>query len=122
MITQEDIDTLWKAYHLIEDEEHWTQGSMARASNGETIRAGDSRAVKFCMIGALDKFFAREVIFYKLGKYINTLRKIKNPKLKGIWLDNSIAGYNDYHTHPEMLNMFKGFIQFVEGEHNGQNS
>jgi hypothetical protein len=46
-----------KAYELLNSPDAWCQGSAAEAAQGRRVPALDSRAVKWCVLGAIQKVY-----------------------------------------------------------------
>jgi len=49
-----------KAWELLSDPTHWTQGTYARAADGREIHYSDPEATAWCVIGACRKLYTFE--------------------------------------------------------------
>jgi hypothetical protein len=52
------VQLLKKARALISDPKRWTQNAFARDKHGHAVPPQDSRAVRFCSIGAINHYAA----------------------------------------------------------------
>lgn len=84
----------------IADREHWTTGAFARAKDGLTRRPDNVDAVCWCSIGAIES--------------IGDWRAVENSNAKillRLAVGGSAVGFNDSHTHDEVLAVFDKAIQ-----------
>jgi len=93
--------TLIKARELISKPENWTQRAAARTASGHRTSALSTNAVCYCAMGALLKISP----LYQGSRHIDMLAKA---------MDDSVAYYNDTHTHAEVLAMFDKAIELAD--------
>ena len=86
---------------LLEDEERWTQGAIARDSEGIPCEGDSSRAVSFCLTGAMNRVCGSTDEAWGSGEMARD----------AVWdVVDSVNGYspaavNDHHemTHADLL-------------------
>lgn len=94
---------LRKARALISHPKNWTTDASARDRNGERIWLGSPQAVSFCALGACERVGVGYYDFLKDSVDVLSSGDV-----------NSIAFFNDSHTHDEVLWMFDLAIAFEE--------
>lgn len=99
------LEVLIAARKLIEKPENWTQGVLARDIDGEAVYVYNSRAICFCSMGAL--YCAVGEDDYLKTDIIDDVAAI----LSSIAQDDTVAGFNDNHTHAEVLALFDKAIE-----------
>jgi hypothetical protein len=75
---------------LLSDPSRWTQGEFARDDDGYRVNIDSSTAVKWCLLGACIKLRVDSGLLYD------------HLKKKDIKID-SLTGFNDTHTHSEVM-------------------
>lgn len=93
------LEILEAAYKLIRPKSRWTQGVAALDADGVQTGADSAEAVKWCAVGAIDKFATPKqaiIAFLALDR--------ARPR------SSSTAEFNDTHTHREVLAMFRKAI------------
>lgn len=99
------LEVLIAARKVIEKPENWTQGTMVRDIYGEAIFIHSSRAVCFCAMGALHK-----VIGDTSDEWLNVVDDAAATLASAARVD-TVAGFNDIHTHAEVLALFDKAIE-----------
>jgi hypothetical protein len=95
-------------YELLESPERWTQKKFAADKDGKKVSELDSRAVKFCLTGAIvHVYFPKGGVISAINsKYYQKVLKIicgaRSP------FSHSVCEFNDSHTHAEILELVKG--------------
>lgn len=89
-----------KALALIIDPTHWTQGAMARRSDGTTTDINAVDACKFCSMGALVRGWV------KLLPHSNAPYFVVHDALKNA-VGIMPSEYNDHHTHAQVMAMWR---------------
>lgn len=102
------LTLLKKAREIISQPEHWTQYAQARDSDGIAVLATEESATCFCAIGAVIKAEQILNITDDEAVFFNHLRKHMQT--------NSVAEFNDFHTHEEVLAAFDLTISQLEKE------
>jgi len=85
-----------KAWQLLEDPSHWTQGDFARDKDGHVVDHSDPAATCWCTVGALRKLYTfeeRHAIFDKLRPILP----------RGF----TVTDWNDSSTHATVLAKLK---------------
>ena len=90
-------DVFLAAYALISDPEKWTQRRYATTADGDHVYGYDKMAVCFCSIGALQ--CASGSHHYDDEGAQSVFRALND--------DESIATFNDLHTHPEVMDLWR---------------
>lgn len=98
-------ETLKTARDLIADPAHWTQRTSARDAAATPVPVASPDAKSFCTLGAVDRaarldshdFYAATDFFYQV-----------------IGSAESIAQFNDGHTHEEVIALFDAAIEKAE--------
>jgi hypothetical protein len=106
-------EILRAAKALIEDPDHWVQGTYARPYReadpvNNHLMGNDPRATCWCSMGALQKALDGFSIDESWLKYEKTLNKITEPV--------SMLTYNDTHTHAEVMKVWDRAIALAEAE------
>jgi len=95
--------TLIKARQIIDKEENWTIGFLARDRNNKPTNIFHENAFSFCAWGALDKAHLEQA-----GRWVS------RPYAAGYILEQicgrCVASYNNSHTHKEVLQLFDDAI------------
>ena len=107
-------ELLIKAKAIILAPAHWTQNAFARDELGNTTDELASDAVCFCSLGALYKAQSNTLIteeWQAAKDYINRSIRATEQYL-------GVAGYNDTHTHAEVLAKFDAAITLAQEESN----
>ena len=81
---------------IIENPEHWIQGTLARTKDGESCSPDAAAAYSFCSIGVLSKVWPEGIASYLLGTddHQRLARRVLREAMNG-----SIAWFNDTHSH-----------------------
>lgn len=95
-------ETLRQARDLIADPAHWTQRTSARDAAATPVPVASPDAKSFCTLGAVDRaagfdphdFYTATAFFYQV-----------------IGSGESIAQFNDGHTHAEVIALFDAAIE-----------
>ena len=93
-------EALIAARALIAKKSRWIQGSMARKKDGTSVTSDDSQAYKFCAVGALSNVVSKKTRIYDISS--QKLARFMKP---------FITGFNDTHTHKEVLAAFDKAIK-----------
>ncbi len=96
-------EILTEARSLITDRDNWTQGFFARDSEGLKIGARDTDAVCWCAWGALGRSANED-------EYATAWQQLT------LFMEGSIARFNDSHTHEEVLTAFDKAIESCKEE------
>lgn len=88
-----------KAFALVRNPDTWTQGESACDKGGESTSPKNPLAVRWCSIGALRRFVPKDD---GEDKDMDTILEA----MRG-GDDISIAGFNDTHTHAEVIAMWE---------------
>ena len=99
------LETLRAARQLISDPAKWTQGVAARNRLGSSVDPLAEDAVCFCSIGAI-----RNVVAEDNHAFERASDALRSHSPIGV-----IAGFNDTHTHAEVLGLFDAAIAELEG-------
>lgn len=65
-----------KAWQLLEDPKHWTQGAYARLETGQTCLSYDPAATCWCTIGAIRKCYPHKQlsnVLETLGNHVQSI-------------------------------------------------
>jgi len=84
-----------KAWQLLEDPKHWTQGELAEDKKGRPVDPDSPDAVCWCIIGACRKLYTR-----------NERHPLYNKLRQNIPVA-SIVQWNDSNTHATVLAKLK---------------
>ena len=103
-----------RALSLIENEENWTRGVLARNTLGVRCEWNDADASKFCAIGALGRT-AQDLV----GDYFSA-KQLALEAAHIIMATNDQAGWclssiNDTDGHPAVVQLFKKTLENWEG-------
>ena len=98
------------ALSLIENEENWTRGVLARTKNGVRCEWSDDYATKFCAIGALGRT-AQDLV----GDYF-TAKQLALEAANIVMAVNGQAGrclssINDIHGHATVVRLFRKALE-----------
>ena len=105
-------EILRAAKAVIEDQEHWIQGTYGRRSRSskDHLLGNDPEATCWCSMGAIQKVTNSESD-YRMELFLNdVVRKVTKDPFMGI------IRYNDHHTHAEVMKMFDRAIEMAEEE------
>lgn len=92
------VELLTAAKGLIANPENWTRGCAARNILGKPVTTLNSTAYSFCGVGAIDRATHELGLSYKAQ---NVAIKALHSLIKG-----SVSGFNDEHTHEEVMQLF----------------
>lgn len=98
---------LINAKALIADPKNWTQGVFARNADGYSTGVHEEDATCFCTLGAIAVAGNNQKWAQKIA--INTLSKIIDDIDGNAAL--SIGGFNDTHTHEQVMELFDKAIK-----------
>lgn len=114
------LDVLRGARERISSEDHWLQGTYARVSGeGAETAARSPSATCWCSIGAImaaagDGFDPKaqlpDASLTAGDEALNTLRLV----LADMGQPIAVAGYNDSHSHAEVMALFDAAIERLE--------
>lgn len=94
-------DLLTKTKDVISTIDTWTKHAFARNDKGEAVSSKNPNAICWCLAGGLEKAAEEEStkneIVEETRKHLVTMIKKKGVP--------SIASFNDYSTHPEVMNL-----------------
>lgn len=97
-------EILRAARALIEDPAHWTKETYARTRTGRECAIDSRSAVAFCAIGSLTR------IRTDADAFLGARRGL------AVCCGDSIADFNDTHTHTEVIAAFDCAIKKAEQE------
>lgn len=97
-------EILIAAKALIDTPEKWTRGSFARDSENYHVDFYSKDAVCYCSLGAL----------YKSQQGIHSLEAALAKRHLWYAAGESIAEYNDTHTHPEVMAVWDKAIELAK--------
>lgn len=103
------LEVLQKAREIISKPENWIQDDLAINAENESVYVEDAGACKFCSIGACLR--ASYELRKKTGSCINAARSDLAATLRARGLGESVAMFNDNHTHAEVLTLFDEAIE-----------
>lgn len=100
-----------KAFNLIKSPENWIQGMFARDSKGNWCSVKDSKACKFCSIGALASVgdvndLSYEAVYSKLSEIAKDM---------DVRCDSPMS-LNDNHTHETVCEMWAKTIDSLKSK------
>ena len=99
------------ARSIISEPAHWNQGHLALTEDGDRISTLSSMAVCFCAFGAVHKAAFEFEALDSLPEAIEAL-VVAISESKGMpELSSSLVGYNDNHSHEEVLQRFDEAIE-----------
>ncbi len=101
------VEILKAARELISDEKRWTQDLLGKDLDGYPVgldRIED--AVCFCSVGAIIKVAGFTSAHYEARRVLN----------EHLAVGETIAGFNDTHSHAEVLALFDSVIAEAESE------
>lgn len=102
MTNESTIATLKAAKKLIRAKKRWTTIWWARNTKGVCVKPSGRAAVQWCALGAI---FKQKSPFER-----NAIAALQ----AAVPSKNSIAHFNDTHTHPEVLAVFDAAIARLE--------
>jgi hypothetical protein len=103
------LSVLLSARQLIAKEENWTQRNLARTADGLPIYPTCPIAASWCAVGVLRKVTNDCTTSFWRKDFVTVLEafvKADSPK-------SDLAGFNDRHTHQEVLTLFDSAIVFT---------
>lgn len=127
-----NLDRLREARALLADKSRWCQGDEAVDILGDDVRPHDDAAVRWCVLGAYARTFPPPANSnYANSNYKDALVVIPNAAMR--WLDrlydragpqrliedgacDSIAEYNDTHSHKGVMRLLSKMIKQAEAE------
>jgi hypothetical protein len=91
-------------FELLKDPDHWTQHCLARKEDDVRIFPSHPDAVKWCLVGGIDKVTPLEfrTLQYELKRLI--YQELKK-KLGLPYFEDSLSSFNDRFTHFEVLDL-----------------
>ena len=89
-------DDLKAVYKLLRAKSRWTKGTFARNRSGGHVGSDSPEAVCWCLSGAINK----------IGS--DAVRRAIDLRLP----DQTIAEFNDSHTHKQVLKLIKDTINY----------
>lgn len=92
-----------KAYELLNTPDKWCKESLALTKDGEEVLANDPNAVKFCIVGAIQKCYLNNApsFYFKLLNYIDN----KHSLSVGMFNDLETTTYEDVYNLLRELNI-----------------
>jgi hypothetical protein len=93
-----EVEIIKKARERIADPKRWTTGAFARDKDGNPVPVFDGKAVCWCVSGAL-----AHIAGYSDGYDAEKLL-----------MPGGVAGYNDAHSHAEVLELLDKTIARLE--------
>lgn len=108
------LTILKNARETISDPNHWTQRADARSADGCLVGAKESDAVCWCAYGALLK------AGYEASGRGPDLPYMELKRAMGTSWAGTVSGFNDSHTHEEVVGVFDRAIANLEA-HAGEN-
>lgn len=99
------LEVLTAARALIAEPEHWCRGTYARDKAGVKVSPRSPDAVSFCLTEAI----------YRLSRPDYRLRGEIFQILSRITSDSAIAGWQDTHTHAEVIGLLDQAIAEFQG-------
>ena len=100
------LEVLIVARKLIEKPENWTRDFLARDSHGDPVYVHSDKAVCFCAMGALHK-----AIGETSAEYLDVVASLASAARI-----DTVAGFNDTHTHDEVLALFGKAIEMEKAK------
>lgn len=104
------LEVLIAARKLIEKPENWTRAFLARDSHGDPVYVHSDKAVCFCAMGALHK-----AIGETSAEYLDVVDDAAESLASAARID-TVAGFNDTHTHDEVLVLFDKAIEMEKAK------
>ena len=91
---------LQRARALIEDEQHWCPGDLARDSTGFSVSPTDSNAAQRCALGAI------LAAAYQFTGNLDRAQEIAMVAMRPVIGATSLTHVNDVEGHAAILNLF----------------
>lgn len=112
-LSNDALESLKRARQRIAQPERWCQHVSARDSMGGSPEPRSKTAVQWCILGAIEveTVFLFDDLVDELEEYLKALMlsgDISLPKECGI------SGFNDHHTHNEILDFLDGFLKKIQ--------
>lgn len=104
------LEVLKKAKKKIAKKKNWCQGVMARDKEGNPTKYHGGEAAKFCAMGAVYRV-CYEHKMYWLDTSLDAMDLLEEQART-----NDMIGYNDTHTHKEVLSIFDMAIKDLKAE------
>lgn len=103
---------------LLADKDHWTKGTTGRTASGEICDSTDSRAVAWCLVGAVYKVTDRHD--YQ-GRHADDLSNELRYTLRGRPASCGLVNFNDNRgtTHGDVLSLIDRTIARLEMDKDG---
>ena len=98
------VDYLRSARALIAEPEHWTQHSYYRDANGNPVPPSKQPIFSYCAVGACDRVVS-------ITAPISTYHDVTTALKLAAASSESLARFNDTHTHAEVLAVFDAAIE-----------
>lgn len=106
-------ELLVEAKSLIEDPKNWTTGWFAKQEDGSIADSCDKYAVCFCSLGALERVYGVHTDNDQEG--IGEAMYQARCALDSV-MHSDVPGYNDGHTHAEVMSKWDEAIELVRTE------
>ena len=100
------LELLQRGRELISELDHWTKGWYAKTLKDERTSLSSSDAHSFCSLGALHKAYETNAEETRSTRNLDAARLFLQEEM-----NFSIAGFNDHHTHAEVLAAWDRAIQ-----------
>lgn len=111
------VQILKEARALIADEENWTQGDYAQDKDGNQTMPSLSEATCFCAVGAIHRVGRIKLSQSVPLDIISVLAIDEAVDRTDVGISESaIIGFNDTHTHADVLALFDRAIARAESE------
>lgn len=104
------LEVLIAARKLIEKPENWTRAFLARDNYGDPVYVHSDKAVCFCAMGALHK-----AVGETQGEFLDVVDDAAATLASAARID-TVAGFNDTHTHDEVLVLFDKAIEMEKAK------
>lgn len=108
------VDLLENTYDKIAEIAHWTRDEFARTAEGGICEPNDPHATCWCLFGALRAVFGVDssLAVALLPEPFPTAAMCLSAAIGG-W--RSVVGFNDAHTHDEVLAALARAIEIARG-------
>jgi hypothetical protein len=100
------LDKIKEARKIIEDPSRWTKGTLARDATGAITRVFADDAASFCAVGAIARTGVSCQLQVDIGREF-----FPHIQRRGYC---KISGFNDSHSHEEVLELFDEVIRRLE--------
>lgn len=106
------LSSLKEARRLIEHKKNWCKEVLAKDRRGMVVRWDNSHAIKFCIIGAVQR---------ACNSSISPLRESCLKQLRKFCPTFWLTDYNDEFTHKDILTLFDRSITDCENKKSERN-